>query len=924
MEVKICNEIASDEEINKYQNLKDELEHIEEEKARGFWIRTGLERIEHDEKSTSFFLNKAKSNFQKKTITSIKLDSGAEITNQKDILNELKSFYENLYTSKNGKNYNDYEIADDDVPMKFTSKQKLACEGQITLIECTEALKTFKRHKSPGCDGLTAEFYLRFWPELGPKLVESLNYSCEKGLLSLSQRRAIITLLEKKGKDSSKIKNWRPVALLNTDYKIFTKVLARRLEKNIPSIIHTDQSGFVKNRFIGESVRFTQDIIDKFDHENKTGIILQLDFEKAFDSVEWNFLLKVLHKFNIGEQFISCVKCCYTSIYSCVNNNGFSTVWFQLFRGMRQGCPLSSLLFILCAEIMSNRIRKNDSIRGLEVGGKSQKIKQFADDCTCFLKDIPSIYNLIETIKGFSLCSGLRLNTEKSVILFLGPWKNKNVDILNMAIERDTLNALGVFIGRNNQKLQEKNFEEKLPKIKGNLYIYSCRDISLCGRILITKTFGVSKIIYPLTSTEIDKKYLNIFQTEFNKYIWGYKPAKVKHSALIGDLKQGGLKALDIEANMKALRLAWLHRIVIGDGWNEIINMYLEPLGGLMFLLRCNYDTNKLSFIPKFYKDMLDFFKEILCEYAGEGIIWNNKYILIGGQSIFMRDWYEKGIIFISDLCDQYGAWLSYDAFCKKYNIRTNYLRYLGIVSAAKNALKTLNIDLAANNNFDFTSTTFRMLSGRQINITKAKSKDFYNEFIEFKLESPVSCGRWLTDYNLPEEVFYNSLILAKKCTQEPKLVSLQFKIIHNIVNCNANLFRWNISTTEICEFCESGEKDTIVHALSKCTSTRMFLNNVFELIDPHKRSVQSIDIDNFIFGVQDSAMNLMLLLIKKAIIRSRTYKQYNSPSVLFRNVLRRIIADKAALTDTKFQQKWQEYNHLIIQSELYINACTL
>ena len=71
-------------------------------------------------------------------------------------------------------------------------------------------------------------------------------------------------------------------------------------------------------------------------------------------------------------------------------------------------------------------------------------------------------------------------------------------------------------------------------------------------------------------------------------------------------------------------------------------------------------------FIPKFYKDMLDFFKEIFCEYTGEGIIWNNKHILVGGQSIFMRDWYEKGIIVISDLCDQYGAWWSYDAFCKK------------------------------------------------------------------------------------------------------------------------------------------------------------------------------------------------------------------------------------------------------------------
>ena len=135
------------------------------------------------------------------------------------------------------------------------------------------------------------------------------------------------------------------------------------------------------------------------------------------------------------------------------------------------------------------------------------------------------------------------------------------------------------------------------------------------------------------------------------------------------------------------------------------------------------------------------------------------------------------------------------------------------------------------------------------------------------------------------------------------------------------NLFKWKISNSDICEFCESGEKDTIVHALSKCALTRLFLTDVFELIDPYKRSVQCIDIEKFIFGVHDSALNLMFLRIKKAIIRSRTYKQYNSPSVLYRNVLRRISFDKAAI---KFQQKWQEYCHLIYQSELYINAVLL
>ena len=170
------------------------------------------------------------------------------------------------------------------------------------------------------------------------------------------------------------MKNWRPVTLLNTDYKILTKTLSRRIEKALPDIIHQDQFGFIKGRYIGEPVRFVQDLINKYDEEKKEGIIMQLDFEKAFDSIEWNFIFEALKKFNFGDQFIEFVRCCYTNIQSCVQNNGFTTKWFELERGVRQGCPLSCLLFILSVEIMGNRIRNRSDINGLYIGENENKI----------------------------------------------------------------------------------------------------------------------------------------------------------------------------------------------------------------------------------------------------------------------------------------------------------------------------------------------------------------------------------------------------------------------------------------------------------------------------------------------------------------------------------------------------------------------
>ena len=144
-----------------------------------------------------------------------------------------------------------------------------------------------KLNKSPGPDGLTTEFYLDFWPEIGPKLVRMLNYAKTHGELPISQRRAIITLLHKQGKDELLIKNWRPISLLCVDFKILTKSLAMRVRDILPKLIHENQSGFVKNRYIGQGIRLVEDIIVYTDKNDKVGAIVQLDFEKAFDSVSW-------------------------------------------------------------------------------------------------------------------------------------------------------------------------------------------------------------------------------------------------------------------------------------------------------------------------------------------------------------------------------------------------------------------------------------------------------------------------------------------------------------------------------------------------------------------------------------------------------------------------------------------------------------
>ena len=187
---------------------------------------------------------------------------------------------------------------------------------------------------------------------LGKLVVDSLNYAFEYGELSSSQKQAVITLIVKKGKDKRLVKNWRPISLVNVDAKLASKTLAKRLEKVLPEVIYFNQNAFVKGRTIFDSVRTIDDVIEYARYKDIPGILVAIDFEKAFDSLNLIqfFILRVLHAFNFGPSFIQWIRVLYNNASSCVMNNGFITGPFALSRGVRQEDPFSPYLFIIALE----------------------------------------------------------------------------------------------------------------------------------------------------------------------------------------------------------------------------------------------------------------------------------------------------------------------------------------------------------------------------------------------------------------------------------------------------------------------------------------------------------------------------------------------------------------------------------------------
>ena len=143
------------------------------------------------------------------------------------------------------------------------------------------------------------------------------------------------------------------------------------------------------------------------------GITLFIDFKKAFDSIDWNFLFKTLEVFNFGPQFQRWIKTFY-NCSSCVMNNGYASEFFEIQRGVRQGCPLSGALFVLCAEILGNAIRQDKAISGIKIFDKEFKVSQYADDTTAFAADLGSAENLLKLLDAFQRCSGLEIKRKQN------------------------------------------------------------------------------------------------------------------------------------------------------------------------------------------------------------------------------------------------------------------------------------------------------------------------------------------------------------------------------------------------------------------------------------------------------------------------------------------------------------------------------
>ena len=284
-----------------------ELENIRQNKLKGKLIRSKVKCIDEGEKPTRYFSKLESRNFISKQVPRIEKDDGTLVTKQEEILNETKLFYENLYRKRLQveKDTLDKKIITYQDVSKLSQDESESIEGTLTEHETLMFLKKMKNDKSPGPDGYTTEFFKFFWQDIGSFVTRAINYSYEQKMFSEQNTLGIITCIPKAGKPKQFLKNWRPISLLNVVYKLASGCIAERIKGFLDKIIHCDQTGFIKGRFIGENIRLVYDIMHYTEIIQVPGLLMLIDFEKAFDTVSWNFIQDALYFFNFGDSIIS-------------------------------------------------------------------------------------------------------------------------------------------------------------------------------------------------------------------------------------------------------------------------------------------------------------------------------------------------------------------------------------------------------------------------------------------------------------------------------------------------------------------------------------------------------------------------------------------------------------------------------------------
>ena len=689
------------------RNLEKAKERLEKHRApyiEGLIVRSRAQWHEEGERNSKYFLSLEKRNACTKKMQYIEANDKI-VTSTSEILSLFTETLRNKYSNQKDIDSVDRQYIANNLSSTLTEKERKELEVELSYEELTIAIKSMKKGKTPGSNGFSSDFFRVFWNMLGTFLYRAFKTCRSKGELLATHQVSLITLIPKSGQTNHSLKGWRPISLLNVDYKIISTAIASRFKKVINRIISSSQTAYIKNRFIVENSRLVYDVISHINQTSSPGLIMAADFEAAFETVSWPYLRAVLSEMGFGNKFISLINSMYlnSNNFSRIVLNGFLGEKIYIHRGVRQGDPVSGFLFNIAVEILAKQITQSRALTGIKLDEVTEvRISQYADDTILFLENTKrSLCGVTEELSHFSAQSGLKLNWNKTSCMPLncrippGIAETNKVSKIKWV---DELKILGIIFKCDLRNITEYNLDKKLITLQNDITQWNRRYITPIGKITVIKSILLSKLVHLfLALPNPDQKYLKKIEQILFRFLWSNKPDRIKRPKLVQGNDFDGLGMIELNSFLNNLKLSWIKRLMSTTTlWATIAKQEgLDPVNLLL------YGVTKLKQIKANIKNA--FWCDVI-----QSLISLNQVLVLNPEDVLREQlwfsdytkfkntkithWDNRGLRFIGDLFNpQNRNVLSRDEIKRHYRISMDFLSYESLIQSLPREVKNLD-----------------------------------------------------------------------------------------------------------------------------------------------------------------------------------------------------------------------------------------
>ena len=551
-----------------------EEDHLKQ-KAKLHWLEIG-------DQNNKTYHRAIRTRQSQNLIREVRCQGGNIVSTHDEVKKEAESFFKE-FLNRCPANYQGTSVEElqELIAFRCSPDDCLLLEADVSEEEIRKILFAMPNHKSPGPDGFPAEFFKTAWSVIRNDFIVSVQSVFKYGFLPKGVNSTILALIPKK-LDSLEMKDYRPIACCNVLYKVVLKLLANRLKKLLPRMIQENQSAFVQGRLLMENVLLASELVKDYHKDTVSPrCVLKIDISKAFDSVQWSFVLGSLRALGFPEKYIHWIELCITSPSFSVQVNGDLAGYFQSSRGLRQGCSLSPYLFVLCMNVLSLKLDKAMVERKFKVHPGCQKLSLthlcFADDLMVFVEGSKdSVQGALSVFEEFEVWSGLSISVEKSTIYMAGVSVDEKRSILtNFEFAEGELPVRYLGLPLMTQAMRTQDYYPLLEHIKSKINSWTCRYLSYAGRLQLIISVFVSIVNFWISVFRIPSSCIKEVESICSAFLWTgpvlkTSNAKVAWKEICCIKSEGGLGIRDLREVNKVYGLKLIWRLLTGDSlWGK-------------------------------------------------------------------------------------------------------------------------------------------------------------------------------------------------------------------------------------------------------------------------------------------------------------------------------------------------------------------